>query len=237
MKLTRKLIPAFAMLLVSAVLMSTASFAWFSMNDKVSAEGMEVTAKATDDIFLEISADGANFDRNADAEFAKELLPVAHETLALGTIETASNWFYKIGTNAESSAAEDSTKTLLSTMNVTDIAASDYVAKVTFTLRANPNTVTEITNVHVKDITITPSNGKGGVTVIIAGDKGFVEFSETSTENDTVLFDSITTEENKTLSVYIFLNGEHADVKTNNKTLLGGTVSFTLVAEPASNNG
>ena len=53
MKLTRKLIPAFVMLLVSAVLMSTASFAWFSMNETVEATGMKVTADA-EFIFLEI---------------------------------------------------------------------------------------------------------------------------------------------------------------------------------------
>ena len=45
MKKMRKLIPALAMLLVSAVMMSTASFAWFSMNTSVTASGMSVTAK------------------------------------------------------------------------------------------------------------------------------------------------------------------------------------------------
>jgi hypothetical protein len=44
MKNTRKLIPAIAMLLVSAVMMSTASFAWFSMNSQVEANGMQVNA-------------------------------------------------------------------------------------------------------------------------------------------------------------------------------------------------
>jgi hypothetical protein len=47
MKNTRKLIPALAMLLVSAVMMSTASFAWFSMNTQVTASGMQVKAQAT----------------------------------------------------------------------------------------------------------------------------------------------------------------------------------------------
>lgn len=46
MKNTRKLIPALAMLLVSAILMTTASFAWFSMNTTVTATGMQVTAKS-----------------------------------------------------------------------------------------------------------------------------------------------------------------------------------------------
>ena len=55
-KLTRKLIPAFAMLLISAVLMSTASFAWFSMNGAVTASGFKVTATAP--AALWISEDG-----------------------------------------------------------------------------------------------------------------------------------------------------------------------------------
>lgn len=44
MKKARKLLPAIAMLLVSAVMMSTASFAWFSMNSQVEANGMQVNA-------------------------------------------------------------------------------------------------------------------------------------------------------------------------------------------------
>lgn len=46
MKNTRKLIPALAMLLISAVMMSTASFAWFTINKTVTASGMKVTARA-----------------------------------------------------------------------------------------------------------------------------------------------------------------------------------------------
>ena len=47
MKKMRRLIPAIAMLLVSAVMLSTASFAWFTMNSKVEATGMTVQAKST----------------------------------------------------------------------------------------------------------------------------------------------------------------------------------------------
>lgn len=47
MKKARKIIPALAMLLVSAIMMSTASFAWFSMNTQVTATGMQVTAKSS----------------------------------------------------------------------------------------------------------------------------------------------------------------------------------------------
>ncbi len=52
MKKTRKLIPALVMLLVSAVMMSTASFAWFSINDKVDVDGMAVQATATGSLVI-----------------------------------------------------------------------------------------------------------------------------------------------------------------------------------------
>ena len=44
MKKMRKLLPAFAMLLVSAIMLSTASFAWFSTNTRATAGGMKVQA-------------------------------------------------------------------------------------------------------------------------------------------------------------------------------------------------
>ena len=40
----KKLIPAIVMLLISALLLSTATFAWFSMNNKVTVTGMQVKA-------------------------------------------------------------------------------------------------------------------------------------------------------------------------------------------------
>ena len=42
----KRLIPALAMLLVSAILLGTSTFAWFSMNTSVSAESISITAKS-----------------------------------------------------------------------------------------------------------------------------------------------------------------------------------------------
>lgn len=60
-KNARKLIPAVAMLLVSASMLSTASYAWFSMNNKVTAGGMKVNVTTPGD--LEISADGQDYNK------------------------------------------------------------------------------------------------------------------------------------------------------------------------------
>ena len=56
MKLSRRLIPAIAMLMVSAVLMSTASFAWFSMNTQVTANNIKVTATAPASLLISTNA-------------------------------------------------------------------------------------------------------------------------------------------------------------------------------------
>ena len=46
MKKFKKLIPALCMLLVSAILLGGSTFAWFSMNNEVTANGMQVSAKS-----------------------------------------------------------------------------------------------------------------------------------------------------------------------------------------------
>jgi|GEM_PF-1436578 len=53
----KKLIPATVMLLVAAVLMSTASFAWFSMNTQVTATNMQVKAVAEDGLLIKNELD------------------------------------------------------------------------------------------------------------------------------------------------------------------------------------
>lgn len=60
MKHNKKILFSLVMLLVSAIMLSTASFAWFSMNTEVYVEGIEFEAYS-DSLFLEISdaRDGA----------------------------------------------------------------------------------------------------------------------------------------------------------------------------------
>ena len=63
MKKFKKLIPAFCMLLVSAVMLGSSTFAWFSMNNKVTATGLDVTAKSNTQ-FLVISDSNATLADN-----------------------------------------------------------------------------------------------------------------------------------------------------------------------------
>ena len=70
------------MLLVSAIMLSTASFAWFSMNTDVKVEGIQFEAYS-DSLFLEISKDKQTFTPNdIKADLAKKYLrPIAYGTI------------------------------------------------------------------------------------------------------------------------------------------------------------
>lgn len=60
MKKFKKLIPAFCAMLVSAAMLGTSTYAWFSVNKKVEASGMSVTAMANTQYFV-ISTDSNSF--------------------------------------------------------------------------------------------------------------------------------------------------------------------------------
>ncbi|MBR7094596.1 MAG: hypothetical protein IKC73_00085 [Clostridia bacterium] len=101
MKLSRKLIPAFAMLLVSAVMLTTASYAWFSINDSVTAEGMNVRTTAADNVLIAESTLGKT-DEEDDANFGTTLEVDGLEAL-LNPVSTinGTSFFYTAGTNVK----------------------------------------------------------------------------------------------------------------------------------------
>jgi hypothetical protein len=75
---------AVALLLISATLLGTASFAWFSMNTSVDVDGIEVEAYS-DSLFLEISEDNSTYDTAVTLSNAKATLrPVTHKNLTTG---------------------------------------------------------------------------------------------------------------------------------------------------------
>ena len=57
----KKLIPALALLLVSAVMLATSSFAWFSMNTTVTVTGMSVTTKVGSNLAIAETNSEASF--------------------------------------------------------------------------------------------------------------------------------------------------------------------------------
>ena len=102
MKLTRKLIPAFAMLLVSVVLMSTASFAWFSMNGNVTASGFSVEATAPAALWISKTGAAGSYGTtvtftNSDSTVAQgAIAPITNvNTATANTAAKAASWTFQ----------------------------------------------------------------------------------------------------------------------------------------------
>lgn len=93
MKKTLKLIPALAMLLVSAILVSTSTYAWFSMNNRVTVTGMQVKATVSDSLLIASSSEGTS--KSADSAFTKGInQPVSGILQPVSTISGAKDSFY-----------------------------------------------------------------------------------------------------------------------------------------------
>lgn len=105
----KKLIPALALLLVSAVMLATSSFAWFSMNTNVTVTGMSVTAKVNDNLQIAPTAVDSTA-KEADSAF-KYGYVMAHTAALLEPVSTINgvNFFYTSTKNvkADGDAASD----------------------------------------------------------------------------------------------------------------------------------
>ena len=69
----RKLIPAILMVLLSASLMGTSTFAWFSLNSKVTVTGMEVKTQVSENLFI-VGDTLASTAKKADSTFGTSLV-------------------------------------------------------------------------------------------------------------------------------------------------------------------
>ncbi len=97
----KKLIPALALLLVSAVMLATSSFAWFSMNTTVTVTGMSVTAKVNDN--LQIAPTDVDETGVEDPENFKYGYVMTHTSQLLEPVSSANgvNFFYTSTKNVQ----------------------------------------------------------------------------------------------------------------------------------------
>ncbi|MEG9430409.1 MAG: hypothetical protein VZQ61_05775 [Christensenellaceae bacterium] len=100
-KSLRKLIPAFVMMVVTMALLGTSTFAWFSMNNKVTVTGMEVSTRVSNSIFIAPSTTDATT-KAADNTFKTNY--VAHTANLLEPVSTINgvNFFYNSTNNVDS---------------------------------------------------------------------------------------------------------------------------------------
>lgn len=236
MKKFKKLIPAFCMLLVSAVMLGTSTFAWFSMNDTVKATNMSVTAKS-ETTYLMISKE-SDSGYNTEADFTgvtAEIKPCAYATSAVNGGSISAGKFY----TAVSQDYSESNNNVISYTEVTK--GSDlYMLTSTVYLKlsndSKPITSSDGYKLKLKcdrDASSTHDSVKAIVEidgVLYTFDEGDKEISNFEISNTT----------SKTVKIYVYIDGTHADVTSKNMsenpTLLKGTlgITFTLTSVSGS---
>ena len=161
--LRKQLMAAIAMVVVSAVALSSSTYAWFAANNKVTAEGMQVQATAeggieiayveggtdpTSDKYSTIATAGMN-----DATALYPTSTIAEQTAG----QISSPWYHAIAATANASTAKEGT---YSTLNLTNGAADDknyYVVK-KFRVRSVSSSKTA-KDLKVSKVTVSVADG------------------------------------------------------------------------------
>lgn len=129
---TRKLVPAIILLLISAILLSTASFAWFSMNTTVTVTGMQVQAATTKNLLVKGASD-ADFSEVGTADSSiKELIPVSVNCPSNEAL--TSKTFYKLktaeGVDYDSGIMTSGVTELQTAVSNTDYRSAVFIIRV-----------------------------------------------------------------------------------------------------------
>ncbi len=103
----KKLIPATCMLLVSATMLASSTYAWFTMNKEVTLTGMEVKATVGDSLLIANSTKGTA--HAAENTFAKGTnFAITGMLQPVSTVNAANNsYFYTYDAKADGSKASD----------------------------------------------------------------------------------------------------------------------------------
>ena len=249
MKMTRKLIPAFVMLIVSAIMLSTASFAWFATNRDVKANNMSVTANGNTK-FLHISTQVDNgFSTQVNAVNASKNVDLINAKL--DTDKKTVKWYLGSSTvsgEVGSTGAQLDSSTVSTDVDPTDPTTSKYALINTFYFKMSDTSNSELKNLTVSEISVSGSSslakalrvlvvGAGGsqiwktnpddLTKMIKADANNAEFL--ITENITKTSAATTN-----VKVYVYYDGEDASATSDNATdLTQMTVNVTFTAADA----
>lgn len=244
MKKFKKLIPALCMLLVSAVLVGTSTYAWFSMNDNVTVTGLQVTAK-TDQHYLIISEtansvdalhaltakDSKTVDFNVSGDAAKVAPCVPATTVVDATsAATVGNWGYAVSDDPADVNAGAAT-TALTKFDGYVIQKTVYMTLVENSVDVNGLTATvEIKNTATGVITaakvlLAVSTGTGSTATAVTN--GAYKFGTTDTDAVDLKTGVISASTLVKVDVYIYLDGTDSSIYTNNMTKLD-TAKITL---------
>ncbi|MDY2851679.1 MAG: hypothetical protein SOV55_06130 [Candidatus Borkfalkiaceae bacterium] len=124
MKKFKKIIPALCMLLVSAVLLGSSTYAWFSLNNKVTVTGMQVSTKVDNNLLIADSTEGTV--KAAENAFGNALNQSVNGELQPASTVDGVNFFYTNEAKANGEAIKKSYSAVSD--NKITIGSKDYQA-------------------------------------------------------------------------------------------------------------
>ena len=246
MKKFKKLIPALCMLLVSAILLGGSTFAWFSMNDKVTATGMSVTAKTnTQFLIIEETADEitntTTVSSNMDVTVTKtsggidgtnNVYPSARAT-AVDTPVTGlavGDW-YTGNSKLRDNAGAVGTANFVNGKKIETADLGNYVLTYEFYIGLAKGSEDYAGGLEV-------TNGaaalKNGVTAVIkVGDQNEIVFNDAKNTDNTTI-DNITLKANVAtkVTVQLYIDGNNNAVKTEGFTAIIGILNLAFQITP-----
>lgn len=251
MKKSKLLAPALALLCLSTAASAAGTVAWFSANYTINVTSVNISAQsdATD---LQISKTGADESwTNAidDHTTNMHLLPVAHEASGYYTgIElTNTGWYYGYSNADDVSTIVQTTKTNLTAQD-TLIGEGKYLYRADYYFRLAEDTNNKGTNLRLSAVTLpkgtigNQSNQYLGITVLALGADGHVEYATDFEETEqnagvtlvTDVYNTPASANAQRVSVYFYIDGNHASVTTENIDALVGSISLTFKITPAA---
>lgn len=257
-----KLLSAVGMLTVSAAMLVSSTFAWFSMNKNVQASTMSISAKSdgtylmigtgendtADEIQAQATTNSVNIGESgvftalvpstpavtADLTAHATELTGASAVSDLATAAVYSNWW-----TANSSDPDNATT---NTINVKKLTTFDgFVIKKTVYLTVADGS-NEADTLTIKPTFTAQSEAEGktfqGIKVLVVTDDGVMQTLSNANNNSAVDIQgthNITSSGVRQVDLYIYYDGKDSTVKTSNyANLTGADVTFEFAVEPVT---
>ena len=99
-KTNKKVASALAMLMLSAAMLGTSTYAWFTMNKKVTVTGMEVKTKVGSNLLIAADTITAN-DDNLDSKYTTAITQVRKCLLEPSSTINGVNYWYTVEASAD----------------------------------------------------------------------------------------------------------------------------------------
>lgn len=161
MKKFKKVVPALCALLVSAVMLGSSTYAWFSMNTRVTAQGMQVTAQSNSTYLVVSSTNTLATETNVNVTEkaggigggATNVYPCAKADKDIATTDVkAGEWYYASSKLQNNAGAMGDGVLGTDTMNVTRIGTdltNDYKVTYTFYIGVSAESVAKTANIKI----------------------------------------------------------------------------------------